>query len=1021
MTPHPDTPDAATWARLSPLLDQLLDLPGVERQPWLDALRLRAPQDAAQLQGLLASHEAAAGAHFLAGHAPHSSAAPAVGHRLGPWVIEAPLGEGGMASVWLARRSDGRHDAQAAIKLMHGRLHGSRASQRFEREGRILARLQHPHIARLLDAGVAADGQRGDSGQPYLVIELVRGRPIDSWCDEHRLDIDARLRLFVDVVLAVAAAHAQLVVHRDIKPGNVMVDEEGQAKLLDFGIARLLDEGEDGAPQDLTRTGQRAFTPAWAAPEQMRSEPVSTATDVWALGVLLCHLLTGRHWSGLPWACDLTAWMRVAAVPHVQRPSRLAAEGDEAAALAAARGTQPLRLARRLQGELDQIVLRALAEEPGRRYASAQALADDVLRHLRNEPVSAVADTVGYRATKFVRRNRLMVGAASTTLLVLMAGVVGTTWQAVEAQRQRLQAETQRGRAELEAARALRALAAADASADQARAEGRRAEAERLQAQTQRERAESEQRRAQAEAAAARSARAEAERQLQTARVQRAEARYQAQASSATTEFMSSLLSEIGPGGQPLKPEQLLDRGRELLEKNHAGNPALLSELLVVLGVRYQALGQRGREVEMRNLAEAAARRTGDANTLANALCAAVQADIEAGRPAAAQARVAEAQRLLAASATPPRLQVANSCLGAAADLAAARGDSAEALRVSQQAAALFEAADEREDKAYIVALNNLAYHHHAAGQGRQAFEITLKLGQVMDRTGRGGTRDRLTVMINEGSARISFGEMQQAEAVLQDAVQRAQGPDLSRPAVDTGLARAYGVALHHMRRDDAALLWLQYAATRSREERNTRIEVESRLHMAGTHRYAGRQAAAEAALAEASAALPAGATNAGDLVLAIDRLRAQLALQRGDVPTARALMQAQLEQLGYAQAKPRAGLLTTLPIAARVALAADAVAEARALSDAALLRATAAARLPEQSARVGRAWWLLGDVQQRQGLRREARTSWQRALPILVAALGAQHPQTQELQALLGAMPALPAIPAVPAVPSLP
>ena len=444
MTPLDNTPDAATWARLSPLLDEALDLPALERAAWLATLRLRAPQDAARLQGLLASHEAASRADFLAGSARAGSAVPAAGHHIGPWVIEAPLGEGGMASVWLARRSDGRHEGQAAIKLMHGRLHGTRASQRFEREGRILARLEHPHIARLLDAGVAADGPNGESGQPYLVIELVRGQPIDRWCDERQLDIDARLRLFVDVVVAVAAAHAQLVVHRDLKPGNVMVDGQGQVKLLDFGIARLLDDGEEGAPQDLTRTGQRAFTPAWAAPEQMRGDPVSTATDVWALGVLLCHLLTGRHPSGLPWTSDLTTWMRAAAAPEAKRPSRLAGEGDDAAALAAARGLQPLRLVRRLQGELDQIVLRALAEEPGRRYASAQALADDVLRHLRNEPVSAVADTVGYRAAKFVRRNRLMVGAASSTLLVLLAGVVGTTWQALEARAQAQRADAAR-------------------------------------------------------------------------------------------------------------------------------------------------------------------------------------------------------------------------------------------------------------------------------------------------------------------------------------------------------------------------------------------------------------------------------------------------------------------------------------------------------------------------------------------------------------------------------------------------
>ncbi len=467
MNTHPDIPDAPTWKRISPLLDEALDLPDAERAAWLTALQARAPQDAALLRGLLDQQAAASRADFLVGTAQAGVAAPDVGHHLGPWTIEAPLGEGGMASVWLARRSDGRHDGQAAIKLMHGRLHGTQASQRFEREGRILARLEHPHIARLLDAGVAAGGE---GGQPYLVLELVRGEPIDRWCDEQRLDVESRLRLFIDVVQAVAAAHAQLVVHRDLKPGNVMVDGQGQVKLLDFGIARLLDEGEPGqggpgaAAAALTRTGQLAFTPAWAAPEQVRGEPVSTATDVWALGVLLCQLLTGRHPSGLPWTSELTAWMQAAAQPDMKRPSRLASTGEVAATLAAARGLQPAGLARRLHGELDQIVMRALAEEPSRRYASAQALADDVQRHLRNEPVSAVADTVGYRATKFVRRNRLMVGAASTTLLALLAGVVGTSWQALEARAQRDVAQTARLEAVAQAQRAVRERDAAEAT-----------------------------------------------------------------------------------------------------------------------------------------------------------------------------------------------------------------------------------------------------------------------------------------------------------------------------------------------------------------------------------------------------------------------------------------------------------------------------------------------------------------------------------------------------------------------------
>ena len=457
----PDTPDATTWARLSPLLDEALDLPPSERAAWLAALQASTPADALILQRLLERHDAADRDAFLAGSAQLAMTQPVAGQHLGPWTIEAPLGEGGMASVWLARRSDGRHDGQAAIKLMHGRLHGTQATQRFEREGRILARLEHPHIARLLDAGVASDGA---GGQPYLVLELVRGDPIDRWCDERQLDIEARLRLFVDVVQAVAAAHAQLVVHRDLKPGNVMVDAQGQVKLLDFGIARLLDEDQDGAAPAVTRTGQRAYTPAWAAPEQVRGEPVSTTTDVWSLGVLLCQLLTGRHPSGLPWTSALTAWMQAAARPDMKRPSHLASAGEAAATLAAARGLSPLRLAKRLQGELDQIVLRALAEEPSRRYASVQALADDVQRHLRNEPVSAVADTAGYRATKFVRRNRLAVGAASTTLLALLAGVLGTTWQALEARAQRDVAQAARVEALTQTQRAVRERDAAEAT-----------------------------------------------------------------------------------------------------------------------------------------------------------------------------------------------------------------------------------------------------------------------------------------------------------------------------------------------------------------------------------------------------------------------------------------------------------------------------------------------------------------------------------------------------------------------------
>jgi eukaryotic-like serine/threonine-protein kinase len=457
------TPDAATWARLSPLLDEALDLPPPERAAWLADLQRRAPQDAAQLQVLLVRHEAAERDAFLAGSAQTAAAGPGAGVRLGAWTIEAPLGEGGMATVWRARRSDGRFDAECAIKLLHGQLHSRSSIERFAREGRLLARLNHPHIARLLDSGVTEDRQ------PYLALELVEGEPIDRWCDTRQASLETRLGLLADVADAVAAAHAQLIIHRDLKPSNVLVTADGQVKLLDFGIARPLED----TGSDLTRTGTRALTPAWASPEQARGEPLGTASDIWALGLLLVRLLTGRHASGLPWDSDAPAWLRAASTGQVRRPSQLQAQDPDASQQARLRGLDRGHLQRRLVGELDLIAMRALSEEPGARYASSQLLADDIRRHLAHEPISAHADTLGYRAAKFVRRNRIGVGSATVGLLSLMAALAFSAYQAVEAAHQRDRAElaTQEAQAQTRlaadaAARAQRELEHALAGSD---------------------------------------------------------------------------------------------------------------------------------------------------------------------------------------------------------------------------------------------------------------------------------------------------------------------------------------------------------------------------------------------------------------------------------------------------------------------------------------------------------------------------------------------------------------------------
>ncbi len=318
--------------------------------------------------------------------------------------------------------------------------------ERFLRERGILARLTHPNIARLLDGGVAEDGR------PFLAMEYVDGTPITEYCDEHGLDVDARLRLFLDACAAVAYAHRNLVVHRDLKPSNILVARDGRVKLLDFGIAKLLEpDTEMGGPTP-TVTGFQMLTPEYAAPEQVRGEPVTTATDVYGLGAVLYELLSGRRPNRFR-DRTLAEVLRVLSETTPEPPSTTATranaprgEGAHAgsrtpAEIAAARGTTPEQLRRRLAGDLDAIVLSAVRQEPERRYGSAEALAEDLRRHLARRPVTARRDSAFYRFGRFARRNRVAVAASTVAVAALVAGLIGTTWQARAASRHALRAD----------------------------------------------------------------------------------------------------------------------------------------------------------------------------------------------------------------------------------------------------------------------------------------------------------------------------------------------------------------------------------------------------------------------------------------------------------------------------------------------------------------------------------------------------------------------------------------------------
>lgn len=373
-----------------------------------------------------------------------------VGRRVGRYLVQKRIASGGMGTVYEASRDDDFHQ-RVALKVVKRGMDSEEILRRFRAERQTLAALNHPNIARLLDGGATPDGR------PYLVMEYVEGRPIDAFCDEKRMAIPERLRLFQRVCEAVSSAHQALVVHRDIKPGNILVTSDGTPKLLDFGIAKVMEGNAVGVT--ITSVDQRRLTPEYASPEQVRGESINTASDVYSLGVVLYELLTGAR----PYLFKTRSMSEIEKVvcfapptpPSVAVP-RMTAAGAET------RGATPERLSRRLRGDLDTIVLAAMQKEASRRYASVEALAADIGRYLEGMPIAAQKDTVVYRVSKFVRRNVLGTALTTAAVVCLVAGTAIASWQAERASSQRDQAYQARDDAEAIAAFLQRTLEAAD-------------------------------------------------------------------------------------------------------------------------------------------------------------------------------------------------------------------------------------------------------------------------------------------------------------------------------------------------------------------------------------------------------------------------------------------------------------------------------------------------------------------------------------------------------------------------------
>jgi eukaryotic-like serine/threonine-protein kinase len=493
------------------------------------------------------------------------------GQVIGAYTLERPLGHGGMGTVWLAARSDGRFTGKAAVKFLNlGMLHPG-AADRFAREGNILARLTHPNIARLLDAGVMP------GGQPYLVLEYVDGEPIDRYCDSHALDTEARIRLFLEVLAAVADAHRNLVLHRDLKPSNILVTIDGQVKLLDFGIARLQQESQASGPSELTQLAGRAFTPEYAAPEQIEGGDVSTATDVYALGVLMYVLLGGRHPTG---GTALAPMDRLRAVIETE-PARMSdvvrtATGE----MNVEDGRSPTLLAKELRGDLDNIAAKALKKSPVERYASVDAFAEDLRRHLRHETVSARPDAFLYQASRFLRRNRMPVALLAIVFLALLAGLAGTLTQARRATREAIVAEGERSRADREA---------------------------------------------------------------KAANVQRDFAERELSRADAVNDLNRFVLSDAAPGGKPFTVGELLGRAEGVIDRLQGEPDGNKVEMLVSIGMQYLYQERHDKALELLGRAYDISRSLDDRSARADATCALARAVSDSGEHDRARSLIGQA------------------------------------------------------------------------------------------------------------------------------------------------------------------------------------------------------------------------------------------------------------------------------------------------------------------------------------------------------------------------------------------
>jgi serine/threonine-protein kinase len=926
------------WRALSPHLDRALEMTEHDRGVWLASLRADDPTLAAELTALLEERDLLEREAFLEeGAASRLSLPSLAGQTFGAYTLVSQIGHGGTGSVWLARRSDGRFEGQAAIKLLDVSLVGRAGGERFRREGNILARLSHPHIARLIDAGFSP------LGQPYLVLEHVDGQPIDAYCDSATLGVDARIRLFLDVLDAVEHAHANLIVHRDIKPSNVLAARDGRIKLLDFGIAKLLETDAPGVETTaLTREGGVVLTPEYAAPEQVTAGPITTATDVYALGVLLYLLLAGKHPAGdtrRPPSELLRAILETEPPPLSDAAAPIRTAGPETQRNAASRGTTPDKLRRLLHGDLDTIVARALKKDPRERYPSVTALADDLRRYLDHEPIAARRDTLRYRAAKFVQRHRTTVATAALAILALLAGLAGTITEARRATRQAMLAEAQRRRADREA------------------------------------RAANEQ------------------RDFAIRQLSRAEA---------INDLNTFLLSDAAPAGRPFNAGDLLAAAERIAERQEADADERRVDTLVAIGRLYEARDQEGKARALLSKAHALSLEVSDRSVRANAACALAGPTAAAGEFDRAENLIRGALDDLGDA---PQFALHRvSCLRRWSYVAAEGGDAPGAVAHALAAQCLLRASRQGSSLSELAVSMDVAEAYRMAGRNREAAAEFEKAFARLSALGRDRTERAGTLLNNWGLAVQILGRPLEAERLFRQAIAIGSA-DGTESGVSPMLLNNLARVLLELDRLPEAAGYAERASARARQAGDEIVVNQALSVLFRTYVGQRRFARAGRVLAElerrwkrmmppghmAFALLPAH-----EAILALGRGDGRAAAAKAD--RAVALTEANPQGLDY--------LPTILLRRAEIRLAVNLPHQAREDAERALAMAQEAAAPDTSSSTVGLAFLMLARALRAQGEPAESRDAFASALGHLEPTLGQDHPQTRLARRLAAQRP---------------